>query len=71
TILTRHLTVRGFIQHDFIALYPQFLREMGNWLQQGTIKYREDVVDGLDQAPEAFMAMLHGGNFGKLLVKLT
>ncbi len=71
TILTRHLTVRGFIQHDFIALYPQFLREMGGWLQQDTIKYREDVVDGLDQAPQAFMAMLHGGNFGKLLVKLT
>ena len=69
-ILSRHLTVRGFIQHDFIALYPEFVREMGQWLRDGRIRYREDVVEGLERAPEAFMGMLEGGNFGKLLVKL-
>lgn len=69
-ILSRHLTVRGFIQHDFIALYPEFLREMGQWLREGRIRYREDVVEGLERAPEAFMGMLEGRNFGKLLVKL-
>ncbi|RPD85266.1 NADP-dependent oxidoreductase [Luteimonas sp. 100069] len=69
-ILSRHLTVRGFIQHDFIALYPEFVREMGRWLRDGRIRYREDVVVGLERAPEAFIGMLEGRNFGKLLVKL-
>ncbi|WAC62406.1 NADP-dependent oxidoreductase [Pseudoxanthomonas sp. SL93] len=69
-ILTRHLTVRGFIQHDFIQLYPQFLREMGGWLQEGRIKYREDQVDGLENAPAALIGLLKGENFGKVVVKL-
>jgi Putative NADP-dependent oxidoreductases len=70
-ILSRHLTVRGFIQRDFIALYPQFLREMGAWLREGKVKYREDVVDGLHNAPQAFIGLLQGGNFGKLLVRVA
>ncbi len=69
-ILTRHLTVRGFIQYDFIALYPQFLREMGGWLKEGKIRYREDIVDGLENAPRALMGLLRGENFGKVVVKL-
>lgn len=69
-ILTRHLTVRGFIQYDFIALYPQFLREMGAWLAGGKIRYREDIVEGLDNAPRALIGLLRGENFGKVLVKL-
>ncbi|MEN4905094.1 NADP-dependent oxidoreductase [Luteimonas sp. TWI1416] len=70
-ILSRHLTVRGFVQRDFIALYPEFLREMGGWLRDGRIRWREDVVDGLENAPDAFIGMLEGRNFGKLVVKLT
>ena len=69
-ILTRHLTVRGFIQHDFIALYPQFLREMGGWLADGKIRYREDVVEGLENAPRALIGLLRGEHFGKVVVKL-
>ena len=69
-ILSRHLTVRGFIQRDFIALYPEFVREMGQWLRDGRVRYREDIVAGLENAPEAFIGMLAGQNFGKLLVKL-
>lgn len=69
-ILTRHLTVRGFIQHDFITLYPQFLREMGGWLADGKIRYREDLVEGLENAPRALIGLLRGENFGKVVVKL-
>ena len=69
-ILTRHLTVRGFIQYDFIALYPQFLREMGGWLKEGKIRWREDIVDGLENAPRALIGLLRGENFGKVVVKL-
>jgi len=69
-ILTRHLTVRGFIQHDFIALYPQFLREMGGWLAEGKIRYQEDLVDGLENAPRALIGLLRGENFGKVVVRL-
>lgn len=69
-ILTRHLTVRGFIQHDFIALYPQFLREMRDWLVEGRIRWREDLVDGLENAPRALIGLLRGENFGKVVVKL-
>ena len=44
---------------------------MGDWLQSGKIHYREDIVDGLENAPAAFTHMLKGGNFGKLLVRVA
>jgi NADPH-dependent curcumin reductase CurA len=71
SILTRSLTVRGFIQHEFARRYPEFLKEMGGWLRAGELHYREDIVEGLAQAPEAFIGMLNGGNFGKLLVRVA
>lgn len=69
-ILRQRLTLRGFIQRDFIHLFPQFLTDMGGWLKQGRIQYREDIVEGLENAPEAFFGLLKGRNFGKLVVKL-
>ncbi|MFN4160782.1 MAG: NADP-dependent oxidoreductase [Stenotrophomonas sp.] len=69
-VLRQRLTVRGFIQSDFNALFPQFLVDMGQWLQDGRVKYREDVVEGLANAPDAFFGLLKGRNFGKLVVKL-
>jgi len=70
-ILSRSLTVRGFIQREFAARYPQFLQEMGDWLRTGQVHYREDIVDGLQHAPQAFIGMLRGGNFGKLLIRVA
>ncbi|MEU7767269.1 NADP-dependent oxidoreductase [Nocardia sp. NPDC049190] len=71
-ILTKSLTVRGFIQSEFVdELYPDFLREMGEWVTAGRVRYLEDVVDGLAAAPEAFIGMLEGRNFGKLVVKVA
>ena len=69
-VLSRRLVVRGFLQGDFISLYPEFLREMGHWLAQGKVKYREDIIDGLENAPQALAGMLRGENFGKRIVRL-
>jgi NADPH-dependent curcumin reductase CurA len=70
-VLTRRLTLRGFIVRDFAAHAADFERDVGAWLRDGKIKYREDVVDGLDKAPEAFIGLLAGRNFGKLLVRVN
>ena len=70
-ILRRRLTLRGFIVWDFAAQAGDFYREAAQWLREGRIKYREDVVNGLENAPEAFIGLLKGRNFGKLLVKIA
>lgn len=70
-ILRRSLLVRGFIQTEFASHFDEFLSEVGPRLATGEIKYREDIVDGLENAPEAFIGMLRGGNFGKLIVKIA
>ena len=71
-ILTKNLTVRGFINYDFAAEhYPAFLRDVGAGIADGRIRYREDFVDGLERAPQAFLGMLEGRNFGKLIVQVN
>lgn len=70
TVLTKRLRLQGFIYWDFNEQKEEFLTEAENWLKEGRIKYREDVVEGLENAPEAFIGLLKGRNFGKLLVKL-
>ena len=71
-ILSKRLTVRGFIYYDFASEhYADFLREVGAGIATGRIRYREDIVDGLENAPGAFIAMLEGRNFGKLIVRVA
>jgi NADPH-dependent curcumin reductase len=71
-ILSKSLMVRGFINNEFAAEhYPAFLREVGTGIADGRIRYREDFVDGLENAPEAFIGMLEGRNFGKLIVRVN
>ncbi len=71
-ILSKRLTVRGFINYDFAAEhYADFLREVGAGIAAGRIRYREDIVDGLENAPGAFIGMLEGRNFGKLIVRVA
>jgi NADPH-dependent curcumin reductase CurA len=69
--LTRRLRIQGFIVWDFREQVPDFLRDVGAWLREGKIKYREDIVEGLEKAPEAFIGLLKGENFGKLIVKIA
>ncbi|MGL5017785.1 MAG: NADP-dependent oxidoreductase [Luteolibacter sp.] len=70
-ILRKRITMRGFIIfEDFGSLYPEFAEEMNGWLKAGKIHYREDIIDGLEQAPAAFIGMLNGGNFGKRVIRV-
>jgi NADPH-dependent curcumin reductase len=70
-VLTKRLTVRGFIVSDFAAKFPDFIRDVPQWIKEGHIKYREDVAEGLENAPQAFMGLLKGKNFGKQLVRIA
>ncbi len=70
-VLTKSLTVRGFIQGEFARSHGRdFVKDMSGWVADGSVRYREDVVDGLENAPEAFRGLLTGRNFGKLLVRV-
>jgi NADPH-dependent curcumin reductase CurA len=71
SVLTNRLTLRGFIVGDFASQQEEFLTVVSRWLQDGKITYREDIVDGIEQAPAAFIGLLKGRNFGKLLVRVA
>ncbi|WP_421997117.1 NADP-dependent oxidoreductase [Reyranella sp.] len=71
TIVQRRLTIQGFIVSDHVALMGDFVNEVGALVKSGQLKARETVVDGLGKAPSAFMGLLRGENFGKLVVKVA
>jgi NADPH-dependent curcumin reductase CurA len=70
-VLSRSLTIRGFIQREFVDQRKDFYREMGQWIREGRVKYREDIIEGLERAPEGLIGLLQGKNFGKLVVKVA
>src|SRR5271156_815663 len=70
SVLTKRLTIRGFIVSDFAARHDDFLRDMSQWVREGKVKHKEVVTDGLDSAPDPFMGLLKGANFGKQLVRV-
>ena len=70
-ILTNRLTVEGFIVSEHMELWPEALKELGTMVATGKLKYRESVAQGLAAAPEAFLGLLKGRNFGKQVVKLV
>ncbi len=67
-VLSRSLTLRGFIVREFWGQRPTFLDEVRAWIDEGRVRFREDNVHGLANAPAAFIGMLEGKNFGKLIV---
>ncbi len=71
TILVNRIAVRGFIIFDHYDRLPDFTKEVGGYLRDGKIKYRESIAQGLENAPDAFMKLLEGGNFGKQLVQIA
>jgi NADPH-dependent curcumin reductase CurA len=70
-ILRKSLTIRGFIQREFADQRPDFYQQAGAWISEGRLKYKEDIVDGLENAPETFLGLLEGKNFGKLIVRVA
>ncbi|WP_372845837.1 NADP-dependent oxidoreductase [Pontiella sp.] len=72
TILIKRIKMQGFIIFDdYAPRYGEFAAEMGGWVNEGKVKIREDVVDGLERAPEAFIGLLEGRNNGKLVVRVA
>jgi NADPH-dependent curcumin reductase CurA len=70
-ILTQRMKLQGFIISEHLPLWPRALAELGERVAAGTLKYRETIAQGLERAPEAFIGLLKGRNFGKQLVKLV
>lgn len=70
-ILVNRIKIQGFIVSEHMGLWPQALQELGSMVATGKLKYRETVADGLAAAPEAFLGLLKGKNFGKQLVKIS
>jgi NADPH-dependent curcumin reductase CurA len=69
-ILVNRMKIQGFIVSERMELWPQALKELGTLVATGKLKYRETVAEGINSAPEAFLGLLKGRNFGKQLVKL-
>ena len=65
----RRLTIRGCIVLDFAP--GDFLKDVGQWVRAGRLRYREDIRTGLEHAPEALIGLLEGENFGKLLIRVA
>lgn len=69
-ILSRSLALRGFIVREFWNQRPLFLEEMSAWISEDRIRFREDIVKGLSNAPQSLIGMLEGRNFGKVIVEI-
>ena len=69
-IIIKQLTMQGFIVTDHYDKIQQFYSDMGKWMAEGKIKWKETVVDGIENAPKAFIGLFKGENFGKMIVKI-
>ena len=70
-LLVKRALVQGFLVSDHRARWSEFRAQMSEWLTSGKIKYREDIVDGIEAAPRAFIGLLAGANRGKLLIRVA
>jgi NADPH-dependent curcumin reductase CurA len=71
SVLSKRLILRGFIVSDFFPRYSEFAAEIVDWVKSGQLKYREDIVEGLENAPRGLIGLLRGENFGKRLVRVA
>jgi NADPH-dependent curcumin reductase CurA len=71
TLLSKRIRMQGFIIFDYASRFAEFIGPMSRWVADGTIKFREDIVEGLEHAPTALIGLLEGRNFGKLVVRVA
>ncbi len=72
TLLIKRIKMQGFIIFDdYGHRYPEFFEQMSRWVKAGEIQFREDIVAGLENAPTAFIGLLEGKNFGKLVINVA
>lgn len=69
-IIQKKLTVKGFIVMDHLDKFNSFIADMGKWTAEGKIKWQETIIDGIENAPAAFIGLFKGENFGKMIVKV-
>ncbi|MDR6226728.1 NADP-dependent oxidoreductase [Desmospora profundinema] len=70
-LLVNRVWMKGFIVSDYSRRFKEGLTQLGQWVAQGKIRYREQIVDGLENAPDAFLGLFRGENIGKQLVKVS
>jgi NADPH-dependent curcumin reductase CurA len=69
-VLRRRIRIQGFIIFDHYHRLPAFTKDMSEWLRTGRVRYREEVLEGLENAPRGLIGLLAGENFGKLVVRV-
>jgi len=70
-VVAARATIRGLVVYDHIHRLAEMQRVIGKWIRDGRFKYREDVTEGLENAPDAFCRLMRGENFGKALVRVA
>jgi NADPH-dependent curcumin reductase CurA len=70
-VLRQRVKIQGFIIFDHYQRMRAFQQDMNGWLREGRVKYREQVIEGLENAPRGLMGLLQGENFGKLVVRVS
>ena len=70
-LIVKQAKVQGFLVFGYADRFPEGLEQLAMWLKQGKLRYREDVAQGIESAPQAFIGMLQGKNQGKQLVQLS
>lgn len=70
-LIVKRARAEGFLVFDYAERFPEAQRQMAQWLHEGRIKYRENIIDGLENAPKAFIGLFHGENIGKQLVRVA
>lgn len=72
TLLKKRIRLQGFIiDQDYGHRIHEFRQDMERWIKEGKIHYREQITDGLENAPDAFIGLLEGKNFGKVVIRLA